>query len=245
MTDIKVVSLDLFETLVHFNSELFDSRVALEKAFENHPNAPSLSFDLVYSQYREIVRSRMQNYDEEIEFRNEEVLVKIWEANHVSNYSQIEEIALSIMIDYFKTVTSLIDPIIGVFDALEAFRDSGFHLILLSNHSFARNGVEIMNKMNLTQFFSRMIFSSELGFKKPSSKIFDVIRETFPDYTTDEIVHVGDDIHADVYGALKYGIKAVWIKNPRYLDLEAAILDHPSYLGAINSIQDAPSILAK
>ncbi|MCK4849088.1 MAG: HAD family hydrolase, partial [Candidatus Heimdallarchaeota archaeon] len=100
-------------------------------------------------------------------------------------------------------------------------------------------------KMNLTQFFSRMIFSSELGFKKPSSKIFDVIRETFPDYTTDEIVHIGDDIRADVYGALKYGIKAVWIKNPRYLDLEAAILDHPSYLGAINSIQDAPSILAK
>ena len=102
-----------------------------------------------------------------------------------------------------------------------------------------------MNELNLAQFFTRLIFSAERGFKKPSSKIFDVIRETFPEYTTDEIVHVGDDIRADVYGALKYGIKAVWIKNPKYLDLEAAISNHSNYLGAINSIQDAPTLLAK
>jgi FMN phosphatase YigB (HAD superfamily) len=245
MSNIKVVSLDLFETLVHFKSELFDSRIALEKAIENHPNAPSLSFDLVYSQYREIVRSKIQNYDEELEFRNEDVLVKIWEVNRIKINSQIEEIALNIMIDYFNNVTPLIDPIIGVFDTLEAFRASGQQLILLSNHSFARNGVEIMNKLNLAQFFARMIFSAERGFKKPSSKIFDLIKKTFPDNSEEEIVHIGDDIRADVYGALKYGIKAVWIKNSKYLDLETAISDHPNYLGAINSIKDAPTLLTR
>ncbi len=245
MSNIKVVSLDLFETLVHFKSELFDSRVALEKAFENHPNAPSLSFDLVYSQYREIVRSKMQNYDEELEFRNEDVLVKIWEANRITINSQTKEIALNIMIDYFNHVTPLIEPIVGVFDTLEAFRASSQQLILISNHSFARNGFEIMNKLNIAQFFTRLIFSAERGFKKPSSKIFDQIRKTFPDYSEDEIVHIGDDIRADVYGALKYGIKAVWIKNPKYLDLETVISAHPNYLGAINSIQDASTLLAK
>jgi len=245
MSEIKVVSLDLFETLVHFNSELFDSRVALEKAFENHPNAPSLSFNLVYSQYREIVRSRIQNYDEELEFRNEDVLVEIWEANRIKVNPKIEEMALSIMIDYFNVVTPLIDPITGVFDTLEAFRASGQNLILLSNHSFARNGVEIMSKLNLTQFFTKMIFSAELGYKKPSPKIFDLIRDTFPDYSKEEIVHIGDDIRADVYGALKYGIKAIWIKNPRYLDLEDVIRDHPNYLGAKNSIQDVSTLLTK
>jgi FMN phosphatase YigB (HAD superfamily) len=245
MSDIKIISLDLFETLVHFKSELFDSRIVLEKAMGNHPDAPPLAFDLIYSKYREIVGTKIRDYDEEIEFRNDEVLVEIWKDNHIKVDSQIEEIALSIMIDYFNSVTLLVDPIIGVFDTLETLRSSGQKLILLSNHSFARNGVEIMNKLKLAQFFSQMVFSAELGYKKPSSKIFDAIKETFPGYNKDEVVHIGDDIRADVYGALKYGIKAIWIKNPKYIDLEAVILNHPNYLGAINSIQDAPAILRK
>ena len=150
-----------------------------------------------------------------------------------------------LIIDYFNVVTPLIEPIKGVYDTLEVFRASGQHRILLSNHSFARNGVEIMNKLNLVQFFTKLIFSGEIGYQKPSPKIFDLIRDTFPDYSKEKIVHIGDDIRADVYGALKYGIKAIWIRNSKLLDLEDVIRDHPNYLGAINSIQEAPTILAK
>ncbi|MHA2342776.1 MAG: hypothetical protein ACXADW_12935 [Candidatus Hodarchaeales archaeon] len=46
MSDIKIVSLDLFETLVHFESQKFDSRSTLDKALKSVDKVPDIKFEL-------------------------------------------------------------------------------------------------------------------------------------------------------------------------------------------------------
>jgi HAD superfamily hydrolase (TIGR01549 family) len=245
MSNIKVISLDLFETLVHFEAHKFDSRSTLDKALKSVENVPNLPFETVYNQYYQTVREKMRDYSSEEEFRNDKVLIDIWKTNNVSVTSELEKLAFNVMKSYFSEVSHLVQPFPRVHDTLQFLLDQDIQLVLVSNHSWSQNGWEIVELYNLKDYFTKVVFSADVGYKKPSSKIFEVMKDTFPQHSTNEILHIGDDIQADVFGALKYGLKAIWIKNTKYLDLEAIIHDHPNYLGSINSIQEVSAILEK
>ncbi len=245
MSDIKIISLDLFETLVHFEAKMFDSRSALDKALKSVVTVPDIPFETVYSQYQQIVREKMRDYFSEEEFRNDEIILEIWKTNKIQINPELKKLAFTIMSSYFSEVSHLVQPFPGVYDTLQFLLDHGMQLVLVSNHSWSQNGWELVELYNFKKYFTEIIFSADIGYKKPSSKIFDVMKNSFPDYNASEILHIGDDIQADVYGALKYGIKAIWIKNTKYLDLETIISDHPNYLGSISSIQEVSTILAK
>jgi HAD superfamily hydrolase (TIGR01549 family) len=245
MSNIKVISLDLFETLVHFEANKFDSRSTLVKALKSVENIPDIPFETVYGQYHQIVREKMRDHSSEEEFRNDKVLLDIWKTHNVSITSELEKLAFSVMTSYFSEVSHLVQPFPGVHDTLQFLIDQNMQLVLVSNHSWSQNGWEIVELYNLKEYFTKVVFSADVGYKKPSSEIFEVMNQAFPDLDANEILHVGDDIQADVFGALKYGLKAIWIKNTKYLDLETIIHDHPNYLGAINTIQEVSAILQK
>ena len=245
MSKIKIVSLDLFETLVHFEAKKFDSRSTLYKALQSVDSIPDIPFDTIYKDYYQIVREKMRDHTSEEEFRNDKVLLDIWKTHSVQITPELENLAFSVMTSYFSEVSHLIQPFPGVYDTLQFLLDQGMLLVLVSNHSWSQNGWEIIDIYGFEKYFSKIVFSADIGFKKPSAKIFNIVKETFTGYKANEILHIGDDIQADVFGALKYGIKAVWIRNTKYLDLEEIILDHPYYLGAINSIEEVSTILTK
>lgn len=52
------------------------------------------------------------------------------------------------------------------------------------------------------------VFSDELGIAKPNSRFFDFVRR---DFLPNEVLHVGDDIIADIQGATAAGIRAVLV----------------------------------
>ncbi len=243
MSSISTISLDLFETLVHFSAQKFNSRETLEKALQTHPKVPEIPFEIVYSQYYEIVRKKMRDYNTENEFRNDEILLQIWEQNSYPVTEELEQIAFNVMSYYFADVTHLVSPFSGVYDTLDYLIENGLQLILLSNHSWAPNGWELVNHYNLTDYFSKIIFSADVGFKKPSPRIFHHINEAFPSSKQSDILHVGDDLLTDIDGALKYGIKALWIENSRSKADESDFWNHPNYLGKIPNIRALPAFL--
>ena len=58
-------------------------------------------------------------------------------------------------------------------------------------------------------FLTRMVFDGdELGIAKPNSRFFDFVRR---DFLPNEVLHVGDDIIADIQGATAAGIRAVLV----------------------------------
>jgi HAD superfamily hydrolase (TIGR01549 family) len=241
MTSLKLLSLDLFETLVHFKAHDFDSRSTLINALQKHPEVPEIPFDDLYSEYYHMVRTNMRNYEIEEEIRNDHILLNIWRNHNIQITPELEQTALNVIITYFDNVTNLIQPFSGVYETLENLKEK-FTLVLLSNHSWAPNGEEVLSHFQLEDYFDKIIFSGKIGYKKPSSKIFDVILKSFP-MKRENILHCGDDYVADVIGALKYGCKALWIENTRTHDSYFEVEDHPNFLGKISEIKDLPGFL--
>lgn len=238
MKQIQLISFDLFETLVHFKSHAFNSRVTLNKAIQSSSDAPSIPFEVLYDSYYQIIRSHMRDYEIEVEIRNDEVLLDIWKKHHIEETPQLRKIAYEIMTNYFSDVVHLVEPFPDVSETLQSLKDEGLVLILTSNHSWAPNGMDILNHYGLNHFFDHILFSADVGFRKPSPKIFRHISNLYPKMKREAIIHCGDDLIADISGALKYGFKASWINRTAENTEMTDIKGHPNFLGTISEIHD-------
>ncbi|MHA1940275.1 MAG: HAD family hydrolase [Candidatus Hodarchaeales archaeon] len=238
MGQIKLLSFDLFETLVHFKSHNFNSRETLDRALRSSPDAPKIPFEDLFDSYYRIIRSHMRNYEIEEEISNDKVLLDIWKSHQIVETSRLREIAKEIMTNYFSDVVHLIEPFPDVSKTLKLLKDEGLILILTSNHSWSQNGQDILNHFNLHQFFDQILFSADIGFRKPSPRIFKQISNLYPNIKNDSIIHCGDDLIADISGALKYGFKASWINRAKMDTQNADIQNHPNFLGSISEIKE-------
>jgi putative hydrolase of the HAD superfamily len=64
----------------------------------------------------------------------------------------------------------------------------------------------------LSRYFQHIIISEEVGFNKPHQAIFEHALN-LADATKEESLMIGDSLEADVYGALNFGIDAIFF-NP-------------------------------
>ena len=98
---------------------------------------------------------------------------------------------------------------------LKALKDRGCSLGLISNTAMTSGATfrVHLTRLGLLHFFDTVVFSDEIGYAKPSGRVFrrslDAL-EVLPEAT----VHVGDDRAADVGGALKAGLRAIWVARP-------------------------------
>ncbi len=70
----------------------------------------------------------------------------------------------------------------------------------------------VFDEVGVTDLFSVIVFSSDLGVIKPSPLIFREALAAF-DAPQERIVYVGDSFKRDVAGAAAVGISSVWISN--------------------------------
>ena len=112
-------------------------------------------------------------------------------------------------IDSFWSPTSW-EPAAGVQCLLEALRGQGLRLALISN---APSRVrEVLAAHRLTSYFDVLIVSAEIGCQKPEAQAFSRASAALG-LSPGEMVHVGDDWHNDILGALGAGMKAVWYQR--------------------------------
>lgn len=69
-----------------------------------------------------------------------------------------------------------------------------------------------MDSSNLNQYFDVIVCSEETGHKKPHKSVFNHALD-LANTTAEHSIMIGDSLEADVYGALKIGMKAIWF-NP-------------------------------
>jgi len=74
------------------------------------------------------------------------------------------------------------------------------------------NGNADVGRIGLGHYFDFALSAVELGAAKPSHLVFETVanRAGVP---AEQIVHVGDDVHCDVYGAAQAGMQAVWLNR--------------------------------
>ncbi len=96
---------------------------------------------------------------------------------------------------------------------LEKSVEMGFNNAILSNHTPELK--VIADYLDISGFFDHIITSAEIGYEKPNSKFFDVIK-TFDYY--DRFVMIGDNYCADVMGAKDYGLDAILVRKTNIMD---------------------------
>lgn len=102
-----------------------------------------------------------------------------------------------------------VTPFRGALAALERLRGSGLKLALLTNGSTEMQWRKIRH-FRLAGFFDHIQVEGDLGFGKPDARAFRYALAAL-DVTPEKAWMVGDNLLADIEGAQRAGIFAVWM----------------------------------
>lgn len=81
-----------------------------------------------------------------------------------------------------------------------------FPLVSLSN------GNADLTRVGLGRYFQAAVSAQSAGVAKPDARIFHAAAQTLG-VAPHEVLHVGDDAHLDVVGAVNSGMQAVWVNR--------------------------------
>ncbi|MEB3163425.1 MAG: HAD family hydrolase [Prochlorothrix sp.] len=130
----------------------------------------------------------------------------------VGAIEQFEDFAafFQALYDYFATATPwFIYP--DVLPALKQWRSQGIELGIISN--FDSRLYPVLDVLKLSQFFSSVTISTEVGAAKPDSQVFRAGLEKHR-VEADRAWHIGDSEREDYAGAKAAGLQAIWIRRP-------------------------------
>ncbi|MGV0023359.1 HAD-IA family hydrolase [Phormidesmis priestleyi] len=108
---------------------------------------------------------------------------------------------------YFETAEPWI-LYADVMPTLEKLRDRNIPLGILSNFDSRLHAV--LKALNLTNFFSSVTLSTEVGAAKPSPQIFNAALSKH-DCLAESAWHVGDSLEEDFKGAKAAGLRGIWL----------------------------------
>jgi len=103
-------------------------------------------------------------------------------------------------------------PAEGTHSLLKQLRDQGCLLGVVSNFADGDAGRELLSRLKLLSYFDAVVFSGDVGWRKPNRLIFETTL-TALNANAREVLHVGDELHADIWGAGHCGLPTVWL-NP-------------------------------
>lgn len=107
----------------------------------------------------------------------------------------------------------------GVVEALRTLKADGLRLAMISNtgRTWGHFLRRVQDGLGLSELFDHRTFSDEARVRKPSREIFNRTVDALR-LRPEEVVHVGDDVDADVAGAQAAGMRAVWYDNGKWPD---------------------------
>lgn len=147
--------------------------------------------------------------------------------------------------DAIRSKLPILYPHIGA--TLAALKRRGLRIGLVSNtgRTWGRFLKPIQDDLGIGKYFDVRVFSDEVGIRKPEPAIFERALEQLG-LRPAEVVHVGDDLIADVAGSKALGMRAVWFdvgheaeqavhdpSDPDAVLPDAAIHEHPALLDVL------------
>ena len=150
-----------------------------------------------------------QDYECFPELQIERIFEKLFEEKGVSadrerlvwNAAQLFRI---LSIDYIRLYP-------GVKETLQAFREEGHRLWLLSNAQRVFTAYE-MEALGLTECFDGIYISSDHGYRKPDRRFFDALL-TEQGIRPEEALMIGNDLQTDIAGGRNAGMKTLYIHS--------------------------------
>lgn len=126
-------------------------------------------------------------------------------------------------------------------DTLDELKGRGFAIGLISNtgRSWGRYLTMLQEALGIGKYFDVRVYSDEQRTRKPDPQMFEAALTRLR-LKPDEVVHVGDDVTADVAVAKAVGMRAVWFNTGFWPGAttdraDAEIVDHQELLRVLEA----------
>jgi len=111
---------------------------------------------------------------------------------------------------FFRKEFQRIRPLPNAEEVLRQLSYEGFKLGLISNATSGNAVRLVLQEHHLLHWFQASAISSDVGFRKPKSEIFQYMLQAL-NVEANEAIMVGDSIDTDVLGARNAGLRSIWL----------------------------------
>jgi len=129
---------------------------------------------------------------------------------HLEYYSFDDNLIKSLISSYMYPFVHCTRPRDELKSVLDIIHELNLRVGLISNVMSGRHIIEALQLWGLDDYFDAMIFSDEIGFRKPRPEIFRYALSML-DVDANDAVMIGDDFRADIEGALNVNMKAIYL----------------------------------
>ena len=199
--EIKHIFFDLDHTLWDFEK---NSNLTFEQLFRRHNIALALEDFLVV--YAPINFAYWKKYREEKVSKEALRYGRLKDAFDALDFEVSDALIDQLAMEYIQVLPDYNHLFEGVFDLLD-YLQSKYTLHIITN------GFEEIQKLKLERsgivhYFDQLITSESVGVKKPNPRVFEYALKK-AGATAAESVMIGDNIEADIIGALNCGIASI------------------------------------
>jgi FMN phosphatase YigB (HAD superfamily) len=120
-----------------------------------------------------------------------------------------------------------------------------YRIGICSNFTHAETARLVLREASFERHLSSIVISEEVGIRKPRVEIFEAVVDSMG-IKPEEILHVGDNLRADVEGAAAAGMRTVWLTR-QVADPQRAMdrYDGPSPDFSLEDLLDLPVLAAR
>jgi len=207
LKDVKAIGFDLFNTLITADPKAVSE--AVERLIKSLWKS-GLSFEEV--PFKKTYRRCAMDFLEKTKEDGRETHNRFWISAALQELGypvEPDDARIATALDaYFSAFFDYCHLIPGTVDMLNELK--GFYRLgLLSNFTHAPAGRGLITQLGLAPFFQVLLISGELGYRKPHAMVFQqLVKNVGVDRS--RLLYVGDNIEADINGALLAGIRPVW-----------------------------------
>jgi len=211
---VKAVTFDLWETLLFERDGDSGRRSAARSsgvAEVFNKFGVSVSAEQVGSAMKQVIARLLEVWDRNDDVSHVEqleLLVKfVSDSSLVLKNEWIEELSSAYVSPFFD-VPPYLNP--DAESVLEELTEAGKRVGLICNTGLTPGFAlrRFLESEGVLGFFDFLVFSDEVGFRKPEQRVFDLAaRKLRVDPCS--VVHVGDNLRIDVFGAKNAGFRAI------------------------------------
>lgn len=209
--DIKVIFFDLGHTLIFFEGDLNEALAEGAQAMLEILHTRGYALDA--AALAPLFLRRLQEYY----FRRDQSLIETPTTTLLREFLRTYGYPEPAPADLAEALTAFYAPTEARWQpeadaqpTLEALRQRGYRMGLISNAGDAADVHRLVDKARLRPYLEHIIISAEVGWRKPHPAIFTHALHGFG-VRPSQAVMVGDLLWADVWGAQRVGMRGVWL----------------------------------
>lgn len=238
---IKAVLFDFGDTLVQTPLK-FDYETCLIRLHQSLlKNAVSILYDdyrKAHIEIRDKIYSRHSIREVNFEVRISEALKRFGYSLKPTDKTVVE--ATEAFMEPWIQARIMEDDAPSILQRLRA----KYKLGVVSNFGYSPTVTKTLERFDLIKFFDIVIVSADVGWRKPSPKIFKAALKALM-VSASESVFVGDELDHDVEGAKNVGMRTILLKKPSAKEInykvepDETIYDLKEIFHALKSLETA------